>query len=391
MHLRSHEITSARSSNLLIIISHSARALAESASRAGWDIITVDGFADIDTLKASKCSWCLPLASASFLDGHIYTCLSRLKVKYPAAGVLLGAGAEFLAAWVEQETDWVIYGNSASVMESVNEPKQFFSGLDRIGVDFPRTEIAKLPNDAKTDRWLYKFSQSCGGCGVSRVLVADENDGYWQENIDGDSISVLYLAGKSKSRLIGANKMLSKDFGEQMPYVYLGAVANYKIDKSIIEKIESYSNKIINHFSLVGVISIDMIIAKHGDEEKIYVLEVNPRISASFELYERIYPDLNLVDEHIGVCEGEADSSMTLTNTVLTSSVSAYRIVYADKAGVISESGWPDWCKDIPELGRQISCGEPICSVYADEHEGDMYLLLQEREKTILSNKINYL
>ena len=125
-----------------------------------------------------------------------------------------------------------------------------------------------------------------------------------------------------------------------------------------------------------------MVSVERVGEQKLYVLEINPRISASFELYERINPGLNLVDAHIRVCEGER-----LSDIQLSDSQSAYLIVYAKDDCLISEHlVWPTWVKDKPEALRQISKHEPICSVYADAGESDdsLYSLLQRRVDQVI-------
>ncbi|MEM7304954.1 MAG: hypothetical protein AAF372_05460, partial [Pseudomonadota bacterium] len=129
--------------------------------------------------------------------------------------------------------------------------------------------------------------------------------------------------------------------------------------------------------------SIDMIMAS----EQLYVLEVNPRITASFELYERLNPDLNLVDAHIRVCEGERLSEFDLCTDYC-----GYRIVYSDcDFTVPAEMNWPQWVKDKPETGREIQHNEPICSVYYDGSQASIPAQLMQYEDQIISlinNKI---
>ena len=331
--------------------------------------------------------WFLPLKAGSFVENQIIDCLQSLKSKYSDLRVLLGAGAEYLSGWIEQETNWVLYGNNSFTIQSINDPEKFFSGLQNLDINFPDIEFNKKPNDLDADRWIYKYTDTCGGIGITRnpPSLTDAN-GYWQREIVGEAISALYVADGESSYCVGINLMHSRQFGGNYPYVYSGAIANHNIDKKYIGKIDSYAKNIIDYFKLIGVISIDMMLEKTEDDCKIYVLEVNPRISASFELYEYLNPNINLVDEHIRVCEGDTTSISKRLNAELTSSVAGYRIVYAYKDGVVEkEILWPEWSKDIPEEGRHISIGEPICSVFANEYEGNVQELLNEREKTILS------
>jgi len=127
--------------------------------------------------------------------------------------------------------------------------------------------------------------------------------------------------------------------------------------------------------------SLDMIL----QNEQPYVLEVNPRVSASYELYERLNPWLNLVDAHIRVCEGVRLSDIHLES--LSSHFAGYKIVYADEDILIPSClDWPQWIKDKPESKKFISSGEPICSVYSGVHatDGKVKDQLEKRKGSLL-------
>jgi predicted ATP-grasp superfamily ATP-dependent carboligase len=366
-------------SNFLIIISHSARALSESASRAGWNVISVDGFADTDTLECSHECWCLPLEAGQFLKSHLDTCLIKLQQRYPNARVVLGAGAENLAGYIKQFQSWKLCANDSNIVEQLRDPHSFFENLGELQVAYPNVQYESKPDSGE---WLYKRGDSCGGMGVSRDYIENAH-GYWQQEISGLAVSALCISDGLNVMCLGINQQYSTSSFDGYPYVYQGVLANVNIDHIIKLKTISYINKIIKHFNFKGVFSLDMILAKQQTEESLYVLEVNPRISASFELYERINPGLNLVDAHIRVCEGERLSEIELND-----SKSAYLIVYAKDDCRISELlRWPEWVKDRPEAMRKISKDEPICSVHADEEESNeaLYALLQQRANLVIS------
>ena len=104
-------------SKFLIIIAHSARAIAESASRAGYKVVTIDGFADLDTLQVSLECWCLPLVNGAFLNSKLQQCINKVHTRYPAAKIILGAGAESLASVIESIEDWELVGSSSSCIQ----------------------------------------------------------------------------------------------------------------------------------------------------------------------------------------------------------------------------------------------------------------------------------
>lgn len=349
-------------------------------------MITVDGFADLDTLKASAISWCLPLKCGAFEDNLVVTCLSRIQADLPDAYVLLGAGAEHYANWIESTTHWKICGNTALVMQSINDPITFFGRLNDLSIPYPDISLQDEDMPALAG-WLYKCVNCCGGAGIRRARPGKLSaNGYWQKEIRGEPISALYITDGHHRMCLGFNSLHTRILGQDYIYAYQGATANMSIDEETYFKSDNYVKKIIDSFNIKGVFSVDMIMDTSPGKMDVYVLEVNPRVSATFELYERINSHLNLVDEHIRVCEGERLFEFTLDKRV-----AAYRIVYADRECVVPpDINWPQWCKDLPETGRHIRLYEPICSVFVDAGEGSVQRLLDERERNILQTITEY-
>tara|TARA_R110002049_G_scaffold13509_2_gene58568 strand:+ start:202890 stop:203807 length:918 start_codon:yes stop_codon:yes gene_type:complete len=302
-----------------------------------------------------------------------------LRERYPQAKVILGAGAEHLACDIEKISGWALCANNLKVTTRIRDPRTFFDALDTLEIVYPDVNFKSAP---ESRGWLYKLTDSCGGMGVSRTYV-DDTSGYWQQEVPGQAVSALCISDGQDVTCLGINQQYSTSDFEGYPYVYQGALANVETNEFIKEKTTSYIAKLINYFNIKGVFSLDMIYSESTTQEALYVLEVNPRISASFELYERINPGLNLVDAHIRVCEGERLCEFELSQTR-----SAYLIVYAKDDYMISEQlVWPAWVKDKPEALRKISRHEPVCSVYADEEEAgdDLYSLLQRRADEVIS------
>ena len=113
----------------------------------------------------------------------------------------------------------------------------------------------------------------------------------------------------------------------------------------------------------------------------LFVLEINPRVSATYALYEQLRPSTNLIDAHIRVCEGERLSPL---DSALEQC--AYAIVFADQDTIVPPLDWPEWVSDRPEVGRSIRKYEPVCSVYTLFEQGeDLYNMAQIKGQKILS------
>ncbi len=374
MHLKSHASTSTKSKPI-VIIAHSARALAESATRAGYTVVTVDGFADVDTVAVSSQAWCLPLLYGEFDQPRFITCLHKLHADIPNARVIAGAGCEPYMSAIETLQGWQLLGNSAASVRQVCEPGSFFAALDRLSIPHPAVEFN--PPSQNSSSWLYKTPYRCGGLGIRRNKNGCGLPGYWQQEQPGIPISALCLCSHGKMQLIGINRQFTCAPDSQLPYIYSGALANYDVGRLIYDKLISYISILIEHFNLIGICSIDMLL--HGED--LTVLEINPRVSATYELYEWLSPKVNLIDAHIRVCEGEP-----LLRLNSTTEQCAYSIVYADDHYTVPAIDWPPWCSDRPEYGRALPKCDPICTVRALSGEAeDLYNRARQKGQQILS------
>ena len=188
MRLKSRASTSTKN-NPVIIIAHSARALAESASRAGYPIVTIDGFADLDTVAVSCESWCLPLADAEFDASQLETCLQKVHTRYPAARVIAGAGCEPFIKRIAATPGWQLLGNSAECVRQITAPASFFAALEQLSIPYPTVRFD--PPLDHPQKWLHKIPGRCGGMGVRKHAGETNVCGYWQQELSGVSISAL--------------------------------------------------------------------------------------------------------------------------------------------------------------------------------------------------------
>ena len=343
-------------------------------------MIAVDAFADSDTQKHAHESVCIPLENGHFPEPLIDACLTELHQKYPTAHVLLGAGAEYFGAHIEKLQSWKLCGQ-APVIDRILDAKAFFAGLDELQINYPQTQFSSPPHSGM---WLTKLFHSCGGMGVMRGTHEQPQSDhcYWQKQQLGLPISALFLAQSHSCERLGINlQFVDADLSKQHPFIFTGLQANYEVDERISKKIDSYAHKLSKYFNYIGVFSLDMLLTPQA----LLVLEFNPRVSASFEMYERLNPQLNLVDAHIRVCELEHLPRLG----PLSTQPRAYRIVFARQNIFIPEHiVWPEWVADRPHAGRVIELNEPLCSIHCDDGSStsdEILRQLQKREQEVLT------
>ena len=123
--------------------------------------------------------------------------------------------------------------------------------------------------------------------------------------------------------------------------------------------------KITSALGLRGLNSLDAII----EGEQLMVLEVNPRLSASFGLYHS--QSGNLLDLHLHGCNGE------LLGWQQTSGAKAQLIVYAPFDLYLSSAIiWPVWAADLPVVNTFVSADQPLCTVCAEAENAESVLAL---------------
>jgi predicted ATP-grasp superfamily ATP-dependent carboligase len=111
------------------------------------------------------------------------------------------------------------------------------------------------------------------------------------------------------------------------------------------------ARKITAAVGLKGLNSADFILTEQG----LLLLEINPRLSATIDLYD--IPDL--FERHVQACRGKLTSL-----PVQEQQAKAHGILYASQRLNIPENfAWPVWAADIPHTGW-VQQHAPLCTVF---------------------------
>jgi len=296
-----------------------------------------------------------------------------------------------------------LIGNSPDVVAAVKHPATFFAALTRLGIRHPDVCHA-LPQQHPHD-YLIKSGGGCGGTHIrtaSQLHPALAETDYYQRKIDGHSISLLFLANPHGVEAIGFNEQWSSP-AAHAPYRYGGAVSNPVLTPGVQEQLLHAAQKLAREFGLTGLNSIDAIVATAdadiaaATDSPLYVLEINPRLSATVGLYtmdlhtEDLHRDaaLNLFELHVQACRNpHSQSERNLQQP--DRQCNAHAIVYAAAAlELAAPVPWPDWVTDMPACHEQamiIPAGEPVCTVLASSADSEVAKkLAQGRVETMQS------
>lgn len=355
----------------LLICSISARSLAQSAVRGGWRPLVIDVFADQDTRAAATQVRQVPLAGFVFDEQALSSVVETL----PPSRLIYGAGLESnpdLLTTISSRHR--LCGNAPKVLRRVRSPRPFFDLLTDLNIPHPEVSHAP-PRDAED--WLLKDLSGSGGLHVRPWDGKAEPGacGYFQRRLHGQAMSTLFIADGSKSKLIGVNTLRAPLAGS---FAYTGGISRASSPQHAHGQIVDTIDKLTSSLGLRGLNGLDFIC----EDDEIFVLELNPRPTATCELYD---PDTEggLVALHLHACTGELPRSDCFRH----GDVRGHAIVYAPSPVCIRKGfQWPVWCRDIPVQGAKIVTGEPICSLHAEDRDSrTVEMLLHTREQEILS------
>jgi uncharacterized protein len=340
----------------IIIAAISSRAYVQAAVDAGFEVIAIDAFCDVDTQKLALQTLKVDALNGSFKAEAFYKALTQIDYTH-VLGMTIGAGFEAVPELLEapplKEIPAIF--NAASVIKSVKNPTTFFEFLD--GIEAPHPAI-QLVRPANTVGWLRKQIGGSGGAHIKPVLpldLAEKLPVYYQQQCAGEPYGCLFLADGSHAQLIGFHQQWCAPSIAQQ-YRFGGAVSQAEISDEVAKKIEVYVQAITRHFGLRGINSLDFLL----NNNELNILEVNPRLSTSLQLYSA--KKGNLFAAHVQACLGQA-----IDWPIVDKKSRAMQVIYTNKtAHVPAEMDWPDWVADVPQPNAEIAAGAPICTVLAD-------------------------
>lgn len=354
------------------MIALSARPFVVAAAWAGYAVTAIDVFADKQTVEIAEKAMVVNCGEYGFEAESLLSAIATIDTTQ-YLGFVYGSGFEAQPNLLEKIAVLIpLIGNSAQVVAKVKAHSSFFAALEKCNIAHPKV-YENLPIDIGIDTSIYlkKFAGGCGGTHIS--LVKDVVCGvspnqnyqqyYYQQRIEGRSVSLLFASNAHAIEVIGFNEQWLKPT-ETLPFRYGGAVSNIELSHVIKQQLITAAENLSVEFGLIGLNSLDAIVSGG----LVYVLEINPRLSATFDLYD----DADLMDLHI-----QASTVARLQPYKCSQSAKAHAIMYASSAIVIaSDFVWPDWVVDIPQPTLQkktmiVLTGEPVCTVLAQAGNAD--------------------
>jgi len=339
----------------LLLVSASGRALAQSAARAGMPVVVLDLFNDLDARVLSVASRGVAGRNGKFDSRRLLAAAQEFCPPESCAGLVYGSGLEgrtrLLARLANGRT---LFGNPPQTVALLKDPARFFPLLDSLGIAHPEV---RFDPPADVAGWLVKRTGGAGGSHVRRARPRHRmrTHRYFQRFQSGRTLSVLFAADGRRARVIGFNEQWTVGVRHCAPYCYGGAVSHAPLPQQTQRRIASLLDDLVQASGLIGLNGLDFVLAG----ETAFVLEINPRPTATIDLYDADI-ECGMLALHLRACSAELPEISALTVA------RAHAIVYAAvMLRVPVGIEWPEWCTDLPEGGSVIPMGAPVCSVHA--------------------------
>lgn len=354
--------------NHLVIVGACVRQHLESAQRAGFETLGIDLFGDWDTHNAGAC------IKANSLDEMPGILRQNVRDDWCLAGGL----ERHLDPLFSGDLDGCFLGPVPDAMKLISDIHRVAETVVSNGFRFP---TINFDPSCPPGSWIRKPMVSSGGLGVewARQGFTRSPHEYFQPWIAGKTISAVFVTDARGTRVMGTTLQLpGRDLGlENRPFAYAGSIGPLQLEPEWESQVLDFGRKIGQAISLRGVWGADFVC--RGDE--VMVVDINPRLTASCDIYERAQPGKSIAGLHVRACRDPADCQGTGTTAT---GVPEDLVTGIGKAVVFSPHNHPikinpqdhDYLTDgyrrdrppkvadIPMPGTIIPANGPICTIY---------------------------
>lgn len=261
----------------LVIVGASTRAAAFSALRAGFEPFCIDLFADADLMARCPVK---QIDHANYPQG--------LRVELPNAPLgpwMYTGGIENHPRLVDDlASQRRLWGNGAKELRLVRDPNHLATLLRGWEILHPNVSLEPPPSSG-SERWLVKPIAGAGGSSVKlwHSGMVHRRGTYYQQFIDGESYSALFVSEPWRAHLIGVSRQLiGQSWLNARPFAYCGSIGPIELGSKAREVLHRIGQAVSRSAGLRGLWGVDFIL----HEDIPIPVEVNPRYTASLEVME---------------------------------------------------------------------------------------------------------
>jgi uncharacterized protein len=348
----------------ILLVAVSARMLAELGVRAGYDVVALDRFGDLDLQRL-----CPSVSVLRDLGGRGgMAALVDAAEEIPAPSVIYGAGLENQPALVAQlASGRRLLGCPRETLKRVRDPASLGDSLRAAGLAYPSTFAAgDAPRLAeRSRRWLRKPVRGGGGRGVREWRGGTlDAEVVVQEHVSGLACSAAAVADGRSATVLGVSEQLigHRELGAR-GYAWCGNLVPPRLGevqrRALAAAARTICGQLALAFGLRGLFGVDLV----WDGERAWVVEVNPRPTGSLECVEAAH-DIGVFAAHLEGCAGSLPS---IGPAATPRRAAGKAILFATQDVRVGDTRrWPErGIRDVPHPRERIAAGRPICTLVA--------------------------
>lgn len=356
----------------VLILGASTRATAMSALRAGFDPVCIDQFADADLLQIGS------VTAVESLSPQANPALRAALDQFRHLPVIPVGGIENQPSLLKdlQARQLRYLGSSPASIARVRDPLQLAEGLEEVKQRVLAIQpcVDSPPRDGS---WVVKPIASAGGRNIAiwdQTTPVPEFPHCFQQRVHGSVYSGLFLAETEPGdvRFIGLTRQLvGCPELDATPFGWCGNIGPSFLPVEVEFLVRRWGNILKWKFGLTGLYGIDFIVDDAGNP---WLLEVNPRITASVEILE-LACATSLLADHVACYDANlaAQAWEFASPPISTGGDRLGRVILYAPRRLVSQIAVPDpveWetaprIADVPAPGSIIEPGHPVCSLYA--------------------------
>ncbi|MET1123848.1 MAG: ATP-grasp domain-containing protein [Archaeoglobaceae archaeon] len=337
----------------VLLVGSNVRNVAESAKKAGYDVIAVAKHCDADLeIYCDTVRRFTSLEEAKKIAEEL--------AQAENAKVVLCSGCELLKVKAE------LLCNDPRDVKEVVDKLRFYRRLEREGI--PHPELGDFG-----ERTILK--PRIGGGGEDVVFGREEREGFVKQRfVDGLACSVSLIVGGEATPIAANEILVGWSEMHASGFRYSGNVTPL-FDAEKVEKIEKLAVEVVSLFNLRGSVGVDFVYA-----DKPYVLEINPRFQGSLDSVEWSC-DVNVFAMHVAAFEGRK------VERVKPKRFAARAVLFApEKLKVAANLAGNPFFADVPKAGEVYDRGEPLVSILASGGSREEVISrVRERKNVFLS------
>ena len=266
----------------------------------------LDLYADGDTSALALSVSRIGSIATGFRADRLLDSLHRIEAREGIDGIVAGSGFEERIDLLEAMARvGRLLGNPPEVVRRAKDPACFFPLLARLGIPHPET-VTEAPAGSRAHGtewlsagWLCKRIGGAGGAHVRPAEACCPPGHYLQRRVPGRPHSLVFLADGRHAAIVGYNEIRVQDGTGAARFRYTGAVT--VSEPPVAPAVEDAVQALVPALGLVGLCGLDFMLDEDG---RYSVLEVNPRPTGTFELYEDLGVEgPGLFQMHLSACE----------------------------------------------------------------------------------------